>query len=133
MKSFLIFIFGLFAAFFVGEVLIRISIGNPYEMNYSSRRIYLYSYPNFQMKGDVLLYHPNEKIKVSNYLAPKVGNDVIEVYSHDIITNNLGLVQKKHITNKDSIHLFLGDSFTEGEGISAWFYDIEKKQYDLKM
>ena len=133
MRSFLTFMFGMFLAFLIGEILVRIFIGNPYEMILGERRVYLYSTPNFQMKGDVLLYHPEQQIKVSQYITSMEDNSISEIYSHDIITNNLGLVQKKQISNKDSIHLFLGDSFTEGEGITAWFYDIEKKQYDLKM
>ena len=63
-------------------------------------------------------YHPNKKILSEVFY--KVNDDFIKEYSYEIITNNFGLVQNNNILReKDSI-LFLGDSFTEGQGYSAW-------------
>ena len=52
-------------------------------------------------------------------------NTLIE-YDYSIKTNNLGLVMKNNINNFDKVNLFLGDSFTEGQGALPWFYELEK-------
>ena len=47
-------------------------------------------------------------------------NEFLKIWDYEFNTNNFGLVQKSDIfPNKDSI-LFLGDSFTQGQGASPW-------------
>ena len=47
-------------------------------------------------------------------------NKFLKIWDYEFNTNNFGLVQKSDIfSNKDSI-LFLGDSFTQGQGASPW-------------
>ena len=59
-------------------------------------------------------YEPSQKITASNYYF-KDGK-FIEIYKYDININNLGLVQDQDLQKDIPSILFLGDSFTEGQG-----------------
>lgn len=72
----------------------------------------------FQTFDNFFKYSPNKKIKSEVFY--KIDDKFIKEYSYKIITNNFGLVQNNDLkTSKKSI-LFLGDSFTEGQGAEAW-------------
>ena len=52
-------------------------------------------------------------------------NEFLKIWDYEFSTNNFGLVQKSDIySDKDSI-LFLGDSFTEGQGATPWIDNFE--------
>ena len=50
---------------------------------------------------------------------------------HEIITNNFGLVQNNNISREKNSILFLGDSFTEGQGYSAWINKFFFKKFQI--
>ena len=72
----------------------------------------------FQNKDKIVKYHPNKKIKTEAFF--KVEDKFIKAYSYEITTNNFGLVQKNNLKKDLPSILFLGDSFTEGQGQPAW-------------
>ena len=52
-------------------------------------------------------------------------NEFLKIWDYEFSTNNFGLVQKADIySDRDSI-LFLGDSFTEGQGATPWIDNFE--------
>lgn len=134
-KKILLLLFSVLLSLIFLEIVFRLTIGNPYEVSHASRKVTFYEAPNYRNVEDFVLFHPNENIKVVSLFIEGDGDDMIakQVYSHEITTNNLGLVQKEDIKKGERIHLVLGDSFTEGEGTTAWFYDLEAKHGDLKL
>lgn len=46
-------------------------------------------------------------------------------YDTSFITNNIGLVQKKSFDPKKKSIVIIGDSFTQGQGATPWFYQLE--------
>src|SRR5262245_5236887 len=82
-------------------------------------------------------YVPNKtmRFELTYLMDPKVPRLESE-YAYGLSTNSYGLVQlKEPVAGKPAI-LLLGDSFTEGQGASPWFYDVEKRwpaesQYQL--
>ena len=68
----------------------------------------------FNNVDNFFTYHPNQKITAANYYYKE--GKFLDVYKYDIYTNNLGLVQKNNLNKKTPSILFLGDSFTEGQG-----------------
>ncbi|WP_026606851.1 SGNH/GDSL hydrolase family protein [Methylocapsa acidiphila] len=47
-------------------------------------------------------------------------------YEYSVATNASGLIQQTDVDPARPAVLFLGDSFTEGEGASPWFYKLER-------
>jgi len=46
-------------------------------------------------------------------------------YDTSFITNNIGLVQKNPFDPKKKSLVIIGDSFTQGQGVTPWFYQLE--------
>jgi hypothetical protein len=82
-------------------------------------------------------YEPHKTMQFQLAYLPDPKNPRLEPeYLYRITTNSYGLVQLKDpVPGKPAI-LLLGDSLTEGQGASPWFYDVEKRwpagsQYQL--
>jgi hypothetical protein len=76
----------------------------------------------FENKNDIFTYSANKDIRS---LAVYFNDDnfVIE-YSYRFHTNNFGLVQDADIARNVNSMLFLGNSFTEGQGAAPWFRHV---------
>ena len=75
-------------------------------------------------------YHPQKKIRTSVYYF---NNEFKKLYDYTVNSNNYGLLQENDIKkNKPSI-LFLGDSFTEGQGNGSWLDNFKgyHKSYQI--
>jgi lysophospholipase L1-like esterase len=46
-------------------------------------------------------------------------------YDTSFKTNNIGLVQKKNFDKGKKSIVIIGDSFTQGQGVTPWFYQLE--------
>jgi hypothetical protein len=46
-------------------------------------------------------------------------------YDTSFITNNIGLVQKNSFDQQKKSIVIIGDSFTQGQGTTPWFYQLE--------
>lgn len=72
----------------------------------------------FEKFDNFFKYHPNLNQRSLQYYF--IDDKFKKIWDYNLITNNYGLVQKYNIQkNKKSI-LFLGDSFTEGQGAEPW-------------
>ena len=110
------------------EIATRFIWGHPLEKNSYLQRVMLFeSGDNFINIDNWFKYFPNKSIRSSTYYVNKGGDIAIKEYDSIIRTNNLGLVQKKNIDIGDNVDIFMGDSFTEGQGAKPWFYEFEEK------
>lgn len=70
------------------------------------------------------LYQPHQTIRSTTVYQFPCQTPVVQ-YDVRFTTNNLGLVQKQDARRDlDTVAVF-GDSFTEGQGATPWFYDFE--------
>ena len=85
----------------------------------------------FMNKEKIVKYHPNKKILTEAYY--KINDDFKKAYSYEITTNNFGLVQKNDLKKNVPSILFLGDSFTEGQGATSWIdkFDGKFREYQI--
>jgi len=79
----------------------------------------------FENDGTIFRYRQNALIHSSTYYQVK--NNWVKEYDYDIKTNNWGLVQKNAIQAAQPSIVFLGDSFTEGQGVTSWFNAFQEK------
>jgi hypothetical protein len=121
-KNILVTLLAFVIIFAILEVVTRIVWGHPLDQH---QRVMLFeSGENFVNIGEGFKYYPNKSIRSSTYyITPD--NHVVNEYDYIIKTNNLGLVQKKNIDLFDTVDIFMGDSFTEGQGADPWFYEFE--------
>jgi len=85
----------------------------------------------FENDGFIFRYRPNALIHSSTYYQVK--NDWIREYDYEIRTNNWGLVQNNVIQAAKPSIVFLGDSFTEGQGVTPWFNEFQEKYKETKL
>lgn len=114
------------------EILSRIFLNSNNQQNVAYNRYMLFEENDiFKNYENFYIYYPNKKILSETYYD--VDNKFIKEYSYFIKTNNLGLVQDNDlIKNKKSI-LFLGDSFTGGQGYNAWINNFKGSYKDLQV
>jgi lysophospholipase L1-like esterase len=79
--------------------------------------------PAFRNEGKIFTYLPNSTVHSTAYYEN--GPALRKEYDYEFKTNNLGLVQKLDIEKDRPSILVLGDSFTEGQGATPWFYRLE--------
>ena len=107
------------------ELLLEYLWPNPYQWE---RRLIFYSEgPVFEdKKWGGFLYRPNATIHTEMYYLTRLFPAAVsKEYEYDIETNSDGLVQRRDISRTRPAILFLGDSFTEGQGARPWFYAVE--------
>lgn len=70
-------------------------------------------------------YTYKENLKNKRYLNfYKLEKEIIKVWDYKFSTNNFGLVQKFDLDTQIKSILFLGDSFTEGQGAKPWLENL---------
>jgi hypothetical protein len=105
------------------ELLTRLKISPPDYAQYDNRYMLFNENDIFKNQNNFFLYHPNKVIKSTTFYEYK--NQFIKEYSYYIHTNNFGLVQKNDLDASKKSILFLGDSFTEGQGAEAWIDNFD--------
>lgn len=117
---------GLILFEFIAGFVIGKELSNDHER---SRRYMLFGtsdhVPAFRNQGNIFTYSPNSSIRATTYYED--GPGLHKEYDYEFNTNNLGLVQKLNTDKDRPSILVLGDSFTEGQGATPWFYDLESK------
>ena len=83
---------------------------------------------NFQNVGTIFRYVPHSSIRSAVVYTDKHHTKAIKEYDYILTTNNLGLVMTKDIPAGANIKLFVGDSYTEGQGSTPWFYALESQE-----
>jgi hypothetical protein len=91
------------------------------------RLVFLSEGDDFQNKDwGGFVYRPNATIRTQAwYITDLEAASVAKEYDYEIKTNAQGLVQSRDVTGARPAILFLGDSYTEGQGAPPWFYDFE--------
>ncbi len=122
--------FSVLISLIIIELFLSLILFKKNDYNYKNRYLLYSEGKVFRNIENFFTYYPNKKINALNYYFYK--DRFIEVYNYDIKTNNLGLVQKNDIFKDKPSILFLGDSFTEGQGSTSWIDlfngDFEGKQ-----
>ena len=118
----------IFSSLFITLLFIEIFLQKfYYKENFTfdyKKKFILYEQGNVfrNIDNNFFTYHPNSNIRTSLYYYDE---KLIKVYDYNIITNNLGLVQKNNIKENHPSILILGDSFTEGQGSSSWIDNFQ--------
>lgn len=98
------------------------------DANERSRRYMLFGtkdgLPAFRNQDNIFTYSPNSTIRAIAFYEN--GAALHKEYDYVLTTNNFGLVQKSDISTNRPSTLLLGDSFTEGQGATPWFYSLEE-------
>ena len=123
-KKILLFFYFFFTPiiiFFSVEFLLKIyfkSFKIPTDNRYKFRYMLYSEGKVFDGYKNFFKYQPNLLSRSLLYYYKK--NKFLKIWDYEFNTNNFGLVQKSDIfPGQDSI-LFLGDSFTQGQGASPW-------------
>ena len=107
------------------ELLFNFIIFPKNDYNYKNRYLIFSEGKIFKNIDNFFTYEPNKELIASNYYFNN--GEFNLVYKHKIYTNNLGLVQKTDIDSELPSILFLGDSFTEGQGAESWINQFNGK------
>ena len=95
--------------------------------NKLNRSMFYQSGKNIENYKDIFKYSPKQNIRTLGVFSDKELNQIIKEYDYKISTNNYGLVMNNDLLKKEKAILFLGDSFTEGQGGEPWFYELENQ------
>lgn len=87
--------------------------------------------PAFRNQEKIFSYQPNSNIRPVAYYEN--GDQLVKEYDYEFKTNNFGLVQRLDAVKDHPSILVLGDSFTEGQGATPWFYSLEEGNNNKKM
>ena len=120
----------IFCSIFIGLLIIEFSlkfIGLKKADIYLWNKRYMFFSNNgedvFYNKKNIFTYKPNSYISSKTYYD--INNKFIKEYDYSFSTNNYGLVQSKNIKQDIQSTIFLGDSFTEGQGAEPWFNSLD--------
>ncbi len=122
-KNNLLILISIVFSLFIVELFCIIFLSNKSDYDYKNRYMIFSEGKTFNNVDNFFTYHPNQKITAANYYYKE--GKFLDVYKYDIYTNNLGLVQKNNLNKKTPSILFLGDSFTEGQGSKSWINNFD--------
>ena len=79
----------------------------------------------FKSHNDFYLYEKNlSQKRYLNFYYDKKNSKLKKIWDYKFSTNNYGLVQDLDLDEKKKSILFLGDSFTEGQGAEPWLNSL---------
>lgn len=128
-KALLVICLSSLIAFAIVEYTYRFVMDSRFKDSYRNRTMLFQAGSNFARYENYFKYHPEISIRsltlysISN---PQRLDDLVIEYDYVIQTNNAGLVMQSNLSNNDDVVFVIGDSFTEGQGSSPWFYTLEK-------
>jgi hypothetical protein len=74
------------------------------------------------------VYQPHAQIHARTYYITNLDPlDIQAEYDYRFTTNANGLVQLNELDQSKAAIVFLGDSFTDGQGARPWFYRLERE------
>ena len=127
-----IFLASTAAAFLILELSYRLVSGNDSKNDYSEVTMLFESGKNFQNHNGYFKYFPNRSIRSMTLYSKKQARsveDIVIEYDYRIKTNNIGLVMEGDLHPREKVAFIIGDSFTEGQGATPWFYRLEDSDY----
>jgi hypothetical protein len=127
-KNILVILISLLIGLSLFEVMAGVILKQEFKDDHErSRRYMLFAAtggaPVFRNQENIFTYIPNSTIRSTTFYENGAG--LHKEYDYEFKTNNFGLVQKLDVDKNRSSILLLGDSFTEGQGATPWFYDLE--------
>lgn len=131
LKNFTTLTVSLVLSFLMGEFAWRMWTHVPNETTFTHRMMLFQYGENFQNTSQIFKYFPNKVIRsVTLYSTenPAEKSDIALEYDYLIHTNNAGLVMRQDIDPVRSHLYIIGDSFTEGQGATPWFYRLEETE-----
>lgn len=120
-------------SFFIVEYSYRYIIDSDINNDFTNRTMLFESGDSFQNHDGYIKYFPNQEIRSLTLYTksePISIDDLVIEYDYLIRTNNFGLVMKRDVYPNQRAVFVIGDSFTEGQGASPWFYELEDS-YDV--
>ena len=115
-------------SFFLVEYSYRYIKDEDPKNDYNIRTMLFEAGDNFQNFNGYFKYFPNQEIRSTTLYSksePTSIDDLVIEYDYLIRTNNFGLVMKRDVSPNEHAIFVIGDSFTEGQGASPWFYELE--------
>lgn len=128
LKASFIVCISIIISFFILEYSYRYIQSNDSNKGFINRTMLFEAGNNFENYEGYFKYFPNSKIRsltIYSKSNPKSIKDLVVEYDYLIETNNMGLVMKNDLFFNESVVLVIGDSFTEGQGATPWFYSLE--------
>ncbi len=128
-KNTLVIVMSILLGLSLFEVMAGFIIGKELTNDHERSRRYMFfgttdGAPAFRNQGNIFTYQPNATIRATTFYEN--GTSFHKEYDYEFKTNNLGLVQKLDVDKVRPSTLLLGDSFTEGQGATPWFYILEE-------
>jgi hypothetical protein len=122
-KNFSLFLISILLSLIIVEVFLdKIFFKKKFKYNHENRFILFEQGDIFRnINNDLFTYYPHKKIRTSLFYYEK---EFKKVYDYTVNSNNYGLLQKNDIIKNKPAILFLGDSFTEGQGYGSWIDDF---------
>jgi hypothetical protein len=107
------------------EIGLEHSSFNPYQ--WDKRLMFFSGGSVFQnQKWGGFVYQPNARIhSLTYYITDQNIPNLTKEYEYEVRTNSSGLVQAADLDKSRPSIIFLGDSYTEGQGADPWFYQLE--------
>ena len=88
----------------------------------------------FKSHNDFYLYEKNlSQKRYLNFYYDKKNSKLKKIWDYEFSTNNYGLVQDFDLDEKKKSILFLGDSFTEGQGAEPWLNSLGNELNGLQI
>ena len=113
-KNYILVFLSIIISLFFLEIFFSFFLFNKVDYNYKNRYLIYSEGKVFKNIENFFTYEPSQTITASNYYFKD--DKFIEIYKYDIKINNIGLVQNQDLKKDTPSILFLGDSFTEGQG-----------------
>ena len=132
-RSALVILVSTIISFFIVEYSYRYILDMSTNVDYQNRTMLFDVGNNFRNHVDFFKYFPSKEIRSTTLyskVSPKSHEDIVIEYDYLIRTNNIGLVMQKDVFPNERAIFVIGDSYTEGQGASPWFYDLENS-YDM--
>ena len=130
LKAFAIISLSTMISFLIVEYAYRYikHVGSNPKGDYINRTMLFEVGDNFQNFDGYFKYFPNREIRSTTLYSREeiTSTEDLEIeYDYMIRTNNFGLVMKRDVIPNERAVFVIGDSFTEGQGASPWFYELE--------
>ena len=125
----LFFLLSLGTFYFLEKSIPKLNLSDKSVYYWKSRYMLIKSNKNivFDNKKKFFTYHPNSTIHAKTYYY--INNEFLKEYDYKFKTNNFGLSQANNIFPKTPSIIFLGDSFTEGQGFGSWLDNLIISKY----
>jgi hypothetical protein len=111
-------------SFFISLIFVEFIVRIFFPSDFEAIHYAFMTKPLFQDQENAFMFKENTNIR--EVVLYWTGTKFLNEYDTTYTTNNIGLVQKNLFDPKREAIVFIGDSFTQGNGAVPWFYKLEK-------